>query len=174
MPRPATAGGSTASFRNDHFDALNEGLDMSAPSAEAIGEYVADPEARAALAGPFTLHRKIHARPPDEREPAAVLAARGPIGDDLVPALRAFLEARRCCPVLALPHAVVGGLDFLMERGEPAEVYLRRSARHIGDRQIDGAGDVHARERLGREHVNERDFSGAQRTAELLARHRER
>jgi hypothetical protein len=89
---------------------------------------VTDPERRAALASPLWLHRQWHAEPPDRRETPAALAADAPIGDHLVPALRAFLDARRCSPFLALPHAGVASLDFLLRRGDPGRVYLARAA----------------------------------------------
>lgn len=103
-------------------------------AAEAVGNAVTDPKAREKVTTPLWLHRQVHATPPGRREPAEKLAAEAPIGLYLVPALRAFLEARRCCPYIALPHAEIGGLDFLLARGDPAGTYLRRAARLAGAR----------------------------------------
>jgi O-antigen ligase len=103
-------------------------------AAEAVRNAVTDPKVREKVTTPLWLHRQVHATPPGRREPAEKLAAEAPIGLYLVPALRAFLEARRCCPYIALPHAEIGGLDFLLARGDPAGIYLRRAERLAGAR----------------------------------------
>ena len=50
-----------------------------------------------------------------------------PIRSHLVPAVNYFLEARRCCPCLALPHAELASLSYLLARGDPASTYATRA-----------------------------------------------
>ena len=50
-----------------------------------------------------------------------------PIRSHLVPAVNYFLEARRCCPFLALPHAELASLSYLLVRGDPASTYATRA-----------------------------------------------
>ena len=45
----------------------------------------------------------------------------------LVPAARCFLEARRCSPFLALPHAELAALDYLLEQGDASTTYMKRA-----------------------------------------------
>lgn len=68
-------------------------------------------------ADPSWLHgvlqaRRLEGRPAlDARE----LLRHEPIRDYLTEACRQFLEARRCCPVVAMPHAGIACLDFLID-----------------------------------------------------------
>jgi O-antigen ligase len=50
-----------------------------------------------------------------------------PVVSQLVPAARCFLEARRCSPFLALPHAELAALDYLLTRGGSASTYATRA-----------------------------------------------
>jgi tetratricopeptide (TPR) repeat protein len=55
-----------------------------------------------------------------------------PVRDYLIPAARSFLEARRCSPDLALSHARLASLDYLIERGESTSVHAARALRMSG------------------------------------------
>ena len=82
-----------------------------------------EPANRALLADYLWLHGVVHASGDDRRATADGLLEHEPIRRYLVPAARCFLEARRCCPVLALSHARLASLDYLLERGEPVRVH---------------------------------------------------
>ncbi|MFO0953582.1 MAG: O-antigen ligase family protein [Isosphaeraceae bacterium] len=96
---------------------------------------VSDREERAGMATAFWLHERWHEQPPDRRESPSELAAGGPIRRRLVPALRAFLDARDASPYLALPHLGIASLDFLIERGDSPATYLARARRLSGSRR---------------------------------------
>ncbi len=50
-----------------------------------------------------------------------------PIRSHLLPAVSCFLEARRCCPFLALPHAELASLNYLLVHGGSASTYATRA-----------------------------------------------
>jgi tetratricopeptide (TPR) repeat protein len=56
----------------------------------------------------------------------------GPVVSHLVSAARCFLEARRCSPFLALPHAELAGLGELLATRDPAITYAARALRLAG------------------------------------------
>ncbi len=87
---------------------------------------------RALLADYLWLHGVVHASGDDRRATADGLLEHEPIRRYLVPAARCFLEARRRCPVLALSHARLASLDYLLERGEPVRVHAERALRLVG------------------------------------------
>jgi len=101
-------------------------------AARAISARVDDPASRTLLASPLWLHQVIHSSPDGSRESIRELVDHAPIRDHLVPAARSFLEARRCCPVLALPHAELATLDYLLIGGEKGTVYVERALRLAG------------------------------------------
>jgi hypothetical protein len=101
-------------------------------AARAISARVDDPALRSVFSSPVWLHQVIHSAPDGSRESIRELVAHAPIRDHLVPAVRSFLEARRCCPVLALPHAELATLDYLLIGGEPGNVYVERALRLAG------------------------------------------
>ena len=101
-------------------------------AAEGLRVRVDDAASRILLASPLWLHNVIHAAAPGSRESIEELVGFGPIRDHLVPAARSFLEARRCCPVLALPHAELATLDYLMIGGDPGPAYVERALRLAG------------------------------------------
>jgi hypothetical protein len=104
--------------------------------AEALlREAVPDPLRRAEIASPLWLHRRWHDQPEGSRESAESLLADEPIRRYLAPALRAFLNARRTSPVVALPHAGIASLDFLLEHGDPSPTYLARAERLAGSKR---------------------------------------
>jgi tetratricopeptide (TPR) repeat protein len=91
-----------------------------------------EPGNRALLADYLWLHGVVHASGDDRRATADGLLKHEPIRRYLAPAARCFLEARRCCPVLALSHARLASLDYLLERGEPVRVHAERALRLVG------------------------------------------
>jgi tetratricopeptide (TPR) repeat protein len=50
-----------------------------------------------------------------------------PVKRHLISAAHCFLEARRCSPFLALPHAELAALDYLLARGDSASTYALRA-----------------------------------------------
>lgn len=79
------------------------------------------------LADPLHLLAVAHAGGPGRPEGVDAFLGQEPVRDHLVPAARSFLEARRCCPVLALAHAELATLDYLMDPGDPGPAYGRRA-----------------------------------------------
>ena len=78
-------------------------------------------------AGPLWLLQGARTPPAIEKIWARASRQGDPVCDHLVPALRCFLEARRCCPYSALAQAKIASLAFLFERGDPAIVYAERA-----------------------------------------------
>lgn len=91
-----------------------------------------DPDEAAALADPMRLHAVVHAGGPVGGEAASLAMSHEPVRRFLTPAARSFLEARRSCPVAALAHAGLGGVDYLVERGEPGAIHAERALRLSG------------------------------------------
>jgi O-antigen ligase/tetratricopeptide (TPR) repeat protein len=58
-----------------------------------------------------------------------------PVASQLVPAARCFLEARRCSPFLALPHAELASLDYLLANGDSASTYATRALSLSGNNE---------------------------------------
>lgn len=85
------------------------------------------PAKRGELAHPSYLYKHVHA--PEGLEPlsATELLNMEPVRDYLEPAARSFLEARRCSPLLALSHANLAVLDYLLEGGDRGPEYLKRA-----------------------------------------------
>jgi O-antigen ligase/tetratricopeptide (TPR) repeat protein len=90
--------------------------------AEGVG-----PEEALTLAHPLWLHRLVHALPPEGIAEYGDLTGQSPVRDDLIPAARSFLEARRCCPAAALSHAELAGLDYLLQPGDQGTRYAARA-----------------------------------------------
>jgi O-antigen ligase/tetratricopeptide (TPR) repeat protein len=102
-----------------------------ANAREWLGDTAGDAGDAVMLASPLWLHGVVHTGGGGDRErrdPAA-LAEHEPIRRHLLPAARSFLEARRCCPRLALAHAELAQLDYLVDGGEPASVHAARALR---------------------------------------------
>lgn len=97
---------------------------------------VGAPAREEAMADPVWLHEVVHTARPGEIAAAGGLLAQDLVRRHLVPAARAFLEARRCCPVWALPHAELATLDYLIRDGEPASVHARRALRLAGPESL--------------------------------------
>lgn len=96
-----------------------------------------EPAHRALLADSLWLHGVVHASGANGRATIDGLLEHEPIRRYLVPAVRCYLEARRCCPALALSHARLASLDYLLERGEPMRVHAGRALRQVGsDRRL--------------------------------------
>ena len=84
------------------------------------------------LSDPLWLHGLIHRTGEDARPKVGDLLDHDPIRLHLVPAARSFLEARRCCPTLAVAHAELASLDYLLEEGPPSSVHAERALRWAG------------------------------------------
>jgi O-antigen ligase/tetratricopeptide (TPR) repeat protein len=103
-------------------------------AAEWIGEHQEekDAETTAVLSNPLWLHGVVHSSSAEELAEDGGLLGHEPIRDDLVPATRCFLEARRCSPDLAVTHARLATLDYLVERGESTSEHAARALRSTG------------------------------------------
>jgi hypothetical protein len=101
-------------------------------AADAIGESVKDPQLKATYSNPLWFHRQYHHTSLEKRDSPRQLLAYEPIAQFLVPAALEFLEARRSSPVMALPHAELASLDYLLQNGDSGEVYLKRAYRLAG------------------------------------------
>jgi tetratricopeptide (TPR) repeat protein len=98
-------------------------------AAEWIGDEVADPARRSALADSLWLHAAVHAAEPEDR---AAVIDHIPVRTYLVPAAKSFLEARRICPWLAPSHARLAGLDYLLVGVDGPGVHAARALRCAG------------------------------------------
>jgi O-antigen ligase/tetratricopeptide (TPR) repeat protein len=94
-----------------------------------IADATSEPDQAAILASPLWLHGVLHTTSDEGPPGASAMMDQEPIERHLVPATRCFLEARRCCPELALPHAELAQLDYLIEAGEPVSVHAARALR---------------------------------------------
>jgi hypothetical protein len=74
----------------------------------------------------------IHAFPAGAAPRDEELLASRAVRSYLIPAAREFLEARRCCPVLPIPHAELAALDYLLKGSESSAVLNARSFRLAG------------------------------------------
>jgi hypothetical protein len=101
-------------------------------AAELVRQVETDPEQAAVLASPLWLHGRAHPGPEEEAVPVEAFLEHDPVRQYLVPAASSFLEARRCAPVLALPHAELGLLDFLLVGGGSTAVYIERALAQAG------------------------------------------
>ena len=100
-----------------------------AQAQEWLAAATSEPGQAAVLASPLWLHGVLHTAG-DQNPPAGrATLDQEPIRRNLVPATRCFLEARRCCPTLALPHAELAQLDYLVENGEAVSVHAGRALR---------------------------------------------
>jgi O-antigen ligase len=100
----------------------------AAAVAEQLGE-VGDPARVAVLSDPLSLHKAVHAATAEQLAAAGGVLGPEPVRLYLVPAARSFLEARRCCPVWALPHAELATLDYLLVGGEATSAHALRALR---------------------------------------------
>jgi O-antigen ligase len=100
-----------------------------------LEEAAIDPREINRRAEPLWLLGAMHDNQPATSEPpgATDILSFEPIGNHLVPAAVCFLEARRCCPYLALPHAELASLDFLLVKGDPPSKYATRALRLAGN-----------------------------------------
>ncbi len=125
-------------------------------TARSLREAKADAATVLLASNPIWLHGKIHSATAEQMAELGDILAEEPVRRYLVPAARCFLQARRCSPDLALSHARLGSLDYLLDRGEPASVHAERALRLTGydSRVLDLAGivaaDVDARDLAAR------------------------
>jgi hypothetical protein len=93
---------------------------------------IADPAARAWISRNLILHGQVHGELAGKTEEIQKLIATEGVQAYLVPAARAFLEARRCCYLLPLPHAELAAMDYLLEGAAPPDVLVERALRLSG------------------------------------------
>ena len=79
------------------------------------------------------LHKIMHALKEKESEEVERVIEHPPVRDFLIPAARSFLEARRCCPVLAVPQMQLAGLDYLLNGSETSIDYVKRAIKLKGN-----------------------------------------
>jgi O-antigen ligase/tetratricopeptide (TPR) repeat protein len=91
-----------------------------------------DPDTTAVLSDPLWLHRVVHSASAAELSEVGGVVDQEPVRRFLVPAARAFLEARRCSPGLPLGHARLAELDYLIAGGETATIHAARALRLSG------------------------------------------
>lgn len=75
------------------------------------------------LLGTMHEHLEKSSASPEDQDVLSV----EPVINHLVPAAHCFLEARRCSPFLALPHAELAALDYLRVQGDASTTYLKRA-----------------------------------------------
>ena len=81
------------------------------------------------MAEPLWLLGTMHERPEQATAPVENLDLLDiePVKSQLIPAAHCFLEARRCSPFLALPHAEIAALDYLLASGDSLPMYAARA-----------------------------------------------
>ncbi len=84
------------------------------------------------MVDPLWLHAAVHAATSEGGKALDPALSQDPVRLYLRPAARSFLEARRSCPAAALSHAGLGGVDYLIERGEPGSTHAERAMRLSG------------------------------------------
>jgi O-antigen ligase/tetratricopeptide (TPR) repeat protein len=104
----------------------------STSAREALLEFEKDKEKVDIQASPVWLFSTVHAPTDGKPIPIDELLGVDHIRLYLVPATRCFLEARRCSPLMADPHARLATLDYLLRGGDPANVYAERALRLAG------------------------------------------
>ena len=110
-----------------------------------IGPGRPDSAAAACVADPLWLHGVIHSPRRTSRRARRAARSHEPVRLYLVPAARTSWRRGECFPVLALPHARLAGLDFLLEGGDPANRYAE-----AGPGQAGAPGTSDARRRGSR------------------------
>ena len=96
----------------------------------------ADPHFVDQMAEPLWLLATVHQGQGPKAGPlqAADVLAFEPVVSQLVPAARCFLEARRCSPFLAFPHAELASVDYLLAEGNhSASTYVTRALSLAGN-----------------------------------------
>ena len=81
----------------------------------------------------LTLHKVMHELKKSDPEEVASVIEHAPVRDFLIPAARSFLEARRCCPVLAVPQMQLAGLDYLLNGTETSLDYVKHAIKLKGN-----------------------------------------
>jgi O-antigen ligase/tetratricopeptide (TPR) repeat protein len=97
-----------------------------------------DPHDMGPMAEPLWLLGTVHQGQEPTAGPlqAADVLSFEPVVSQLVPAARCFLEARRCSPFLALPHAELASLDYLLGKGNSASTYATRALSLSGNNEL--------------------------------------
>lgn len=95
-----------------------------------LSSAVSDPEERRRLADPLWLLTIAREGP----EGALPLAEQEPVRRHIVPAVRAFMEARRRQPTNPLAHAELGAIAWILSRENEPGVHIRRALSTAGPR----------------------------------------
>jgi tetratricopeptide (TPR) repeat protein len=108
---------------------------------EASGELKADDDP-VRLADPVWLHAVVDDPGRDRAGALAAILEHEPVTAYLLPAAECYLEARRCCPLVALSHTRLAILDYLLKPSEPTVVHVERALRLAGadSRQVEVLG----------------------------------
>ena len=119
---PSTANGDPVATSSDAAAGKQAEADKP-PSTEPAKESEAAkapemPSGSAAQADPLWLQKIVHLSREQNPEQVNQLLEHEPVRDFLIPAARSFLEARRCCPFLGVPHLQLASLDYLLVGGE--------------------------------------------------------
>jgi O-antigen ligase/tetratricopeptide (TPR) repeat protein len=86
------------------------------------------------LTDPLWLHGIVHHSTSEDLAQLGAPVEHEPVVTYLVPATRSFLEARRCSPLLPVPHARLASLDFLLKGADTSVLYARRAFK-LGGRE---------------------------------------
>ena len=85
-----------------------------------------EPSALEIQADPIWLHKIAATLRKKSPEEVRSLSEYEAVKEHLVPAARSFLEARRCCPLLGVPHLELAVLDYLFEDPSSSLECIRR------------------------------------------------
>lgn len=115
-------------YRHAAADQLGVSLDATDEEPKKTGEETErDEDLDRLMTDPLWLLGVVHSAEPGELEEAGGVLDHEPVREHLLPAARAFLEARRCSPFRAAPHVYLASVDYLVEGGEPARVHVERA-----------------------------------------------
>jgi len=104
----------------------------STSTEESIRDIETDEAKRAQQSSPLWLFGSIHNPPDGKPLTTDELLEIDHIRLYLVPAARAFLQARRCSPLMADPHARLAMLDYLLQGNDPSVMECERALRLAG------------------------------------------
>jgi len=102
-------------------------------ATEVLSDEEDDAERLKLITDPLWLNGVVHDAPAAERASTVEeVLEHDSARNYLIPAVRCFLEARRCSPVLVLSHVELANLDYLMVGADPSLRYLERGSQLVG------------------------------------------